>query len=122
MSATNTYGSRPPTNDQYESAASKGKKDEVDGIIKTIKSLKTQIKSLKDENKILKQDIGSKALAMEKMEKTILKLQNDETHQKQVNELINDVKRAEMKLRKMKERRNNYRTEKEALKKTVEDM
>ena len=54
MSATNTYGSRPPTNDQYESAASKGKKDEVDGIIKTIKSLKTQIKSLKDENKILK--------------------------------------------------------------------
>ena len=39
-----------------------------------------------------------------------------------MNELINDVKRAEMKLRKMKERRNNYRTEKEALKKTVEDM
>ena len=36
--------------------------------------------------------------------------------------MTNDLKRAEMKLRKMKERRNHYRSEKDSLKLKVEDM
>ena len=90
--------------------------------MKTVKSLKSQNKGLKDENKALRQELHSRSLTIEKHEKTIFKLQNDEAHQKQVQELSNDVRRAEMKLRKMKERRNYYRNEKDQYKCKVDEM
>ena len=39
-----------------------------------------------------------------------------------VNELSNDVKKVEMKLRKMRERRNHYKGERETFKERVNEM
>jgi len=83
--------------------------------MKTVKSLKSHVKGFKDENKALKQELLSKATIIEKLERSLVKLQNDDSHHKQIVELTNDIKRGEMKLRKMKERCNNYRAEKDAL-------
>ena len=91
-------------------------------VMKTMKSLKHQIKGFKDENKILKCELSSKSTAVDKLEKQLHKLQYDETHLKQVQELTSEVKRTEMKLRKMKERRNHYRGEKEQVKLKVNEM
>ena len=90
--------------------------------MKTMKALKNQIKGFKDENKILKCELNSKATAIDKLEKSLHKLQNDDSHLRQVQELQNEIKRTEMKLRKMKERRNHYRGEKESQKLKINDM
>ena len=120
----NTLSQRPPTGD-YES----GKLNSEIELQKTVKTLKTKVQSLKednkglkDENKIIKQELTSKGQTIDKLEKFVVKLQNDETHKKQMLEVTNDLKRAEMKLRKMKERRNHYRNEKDTMKVQVEEM
>lgn len=43
------------------------------------------------------------------------KAQSNGEMQRQVNDLASDLKRTEMKLRKMKERRNHYRAERDQL-------
>ena len=91
-------------------------------MTRTMKQLKKQMKAIKDENRALKQELTSKNSQIEKLERTVHKLQNNEVHEKQVQELTNDVKRTEMKLRKMKERRNHYRTEKDQLAAKVSEM
>lgn len=90
--------------------------------MKTIKLLKSQVKKFTEENKALKQELFGRATTIDKLEKSLVKLQNDDSFQKQLNELSNDIKRRDMKLRKMKERRNIYRAEKDALKLKVVDM
>ena len=90
--------------------------------MKTIKLLKSQVKKFTEENKALKQELFGRATTIDKLEKSLAKLQNDDSFQKQLNELSNDIKRRDMKLRKMKERRNIYRAEKDALKLKVVDM
>ena len=50
--------------------------------MKTMKALKNQIKGFKDENKILKCELNSKATAIDKLEKSLHKLQNDDSHQR----------------------------------------
>ena len=85
----------------------------------TIKGLKSQIKSLNGECKALKQENSGKTLTIEKLEKTCDKLKNDQTNQQLILDLQNEMKRKDMKLRKMKERRNIYRDEKEGLQQMV---
>ena len=48
--------------------------------MKTMKALKNQIKGFKDENKILKCELNSKATAIDKLENSLHKLQNDDSH------------------------------------------
>lgn len=71
--------SNPPQT-EYES----GRQNDsvVADVMKTMKSLKNQVKGFKDENKILKCELNSKATAIDKLEKQLHKLQYDETHQK----------------------------------------
>ena len=90
--------------------------------MKTMKSLKSQIRGFKDENKILKLELTAKATHIDKLEKQVHKLQHDDTHQRQIQELQSEVKRTEMKLRKMKERRNYYRNEKDQQKGKINEM
>ena len=40
------------------------------------------MKSIKDENRALKQELQSKSATIEKLEKTVHKLQNNEAHEK----------------------------------------
>lgn len=54
---------------------------EVD-IVKSVKTLQNKVKNLKDENRAIKQELSSKNNTIEKLEKTVLKLQNDDAHQK----------------------------------------
>lgn len=106
------------TNQQVRSPANNIRGTEYDSnpsndVMKTMKSLKSQVRGFKDENKILKCELAAKATLIDKLEKQVHKLQHDDTHQRQVQELQSEVKRTEMKLRKMKERRNYYRNEKD---------
>lgn len=80
------------------------------------------MKSLKDENRALRQELHSKTVTIEKLEKTVQKLQLNEVNEKQLQDLSSDLKRTEMKLRKMKERRNYYRSEKDAFGQKLNDM
>ena len=50
--------------------------------MKTMKSLKSQIRGFKDENKILKLELTAKATHIDKLEKQVHKLQHDDTHQR----------------------------------------
>lgn len=90
--------------------------------MKTMKALKNQIKGFKDENKIIKNELSAKTSTIERLERQLHKLQHDDTHQRQIQELQSEVKRNEMKLRKMKERRNYYRNEKDSHKMKINEM
>ena len=74
-----THASRPPvstTGAEYES----GRQNSDAELTKTLKSLKAQVKGLKDENKALKSELNTKSTTIDKLEKTVLKIQNDESH------------------------------------------
>ena len=65
---------KPPTT-EYESGRAAA--DNID-FAKRFGKLKIQVKGLKDENKALKQEVSSKNNVIEKLEKTVHKLQTDE--------------------------------------------
>ena len=114
---------RPPIQqEQYELGGLKNPVSQESDLTRTMKQLKKQMKAIKDENRALKQELTSKNSQVDKLERTVHKLQNNEVHEKQVQELTNDVKRTEMKLRKMKERRNYYRSEKDQLASKASEM
>lgn len=81
----------------------------------TVKYLKQQLKTYKDEVKSIKHDSFVKQQTIERQEKTIDKLRIDHVSQQAVTELSNELKKTETKLRKMKERSINLKESKEAL-------
>ena len=50
--------------------------------MKTIKLLKSQVKKFTEENKALKQELFGRATTIDKLEKSLVKLQNDDSFQK----------------------------------------
>ena len=70
-------------NNEYESGRQAQSSGDID-VSKTLGKLKNQVKSLKDENKAMKQELGSKNNVIDKLEKTVHKLQTDDTHIKEI--------------------------------------
>ena len=77
----------------------------------TIKSLRASVRQLKDEKQVLRTENVGKTQIIEKLEKE----RQDQNQAQVIMDLQSDIKRKDMKLRKMKERRNIYRDEKESL-------
>ena len=79
------------------------------------------MKHVKDENKILKTEIMGKQTVIDKLERQNDKLKNDPVQQQTIIDLQTELKKAESKMRKLKEHRKIAKETKESMQKQIDD-
>ena len=79
------------------------------------------MKHVKDENKILKTEIMGKQTVIDKLERQNEKLKNDPVQQQTIIDLQTELKKAESKMRKLKEHRKIAKETKESMQKQIDD-
>ncbi len=73
------------------------------------------MKTYKEEIKALKHQSTTKQITIEKQEKLIDKLKFDHVQAQTVAEMSNEIKKCELKLKKMRERRDTLKEAKDSL-------
>ena len=73
------------------------------------------MKTYKEEIKALKHQSTTKQITIEKQEKLIDKLKFDHVQAQTVAEMTNEIKKCEMKLKKMRERRDTLKEARDSL-------